>query len=49
MRKWRGISHHQQSLKGCEYMEVIYLNCGDVNESDRRSNEHYLSSSEKKA
>ena len=30
-------------------MEVMYLKFKDVNESDPRSNEHYLSSSEKKA
>ena len=33
-------------MNGCEYMEVIYLNCS---ESDLRNNEHYLRSSEKKA
>ena len=38
-------------LSGCEYMKVIYLNCGWRRryESDLSSNEHYLSSSEKKA
>ena len=38
-------------INGCEYVNVIYLNCGQRREyeSDLRSNERYLSSSEKKA
>ena len=36
---------------GCEYMKVLYLNCGWRREydSDLHSKEHYLTSSEKKA
>ena len=43
--------HVKWRINDCEYMKVIYLNCGKRRkyERDLRSNEHYLSISEKKA
>ena len=42
---------HDDDDNECEYMEIIYVNCGlrCEYESDLHSNEHYLSSSENKA
>ena len=41
----------ENKANDCEYMKIVYGNCGLRNkyESDLRSSEHYLSSSENKA
>ena len=49
--KLNPLEHGKSRLNECEYLKIIYVNCGKISEyeSDLRSNEHYLSSCENKA